>query len=89
MAKQSRAPFQKRAKERAHQQKQHDKAQRRLAAKAQRADSALHSEGDYPARAGLCLGPHPLPQPPGRPRVIAWSRGGVVCQSWIRWCVCR
>ena len=61
MAKQSRGTFQKREKERARQQKQHDKAQRRLAAKARRADSALHSEGDDPARAGLCLGPHALP----------------------------
>ena len=60
MAKQSRETFQKRAKERARQQKQHDKAQRRLAAKARRADSAPHSEGDEPG-AGLCLGPHALP----------------------------
>jgi hypothetical protein len=62
MAKQSRETFQKRAKERARQQKQHDKAQRRLAAKERRAaDSAPHSEGDDPARAGLCLGPHAVP----------------------------
>jgi len=40
MAKKSRATFQKREKERARQQKQHDKAQRRVAAKAQRGPSA-------------------------------------------------
>jgi len=40
MAKKSRATFQKREKERARQQKQHDKAQRRVAAKAQRGSSA-------------------------------------------------
>ncbi len=40
MAKKSRATFQKREKERARQQKQHDKAQRRVAAKEQRASSA-------------------------------------------------
>jgi hypothetical protein len=61
MAKQSRGTFQKRAKERARQQKQHDKAQRRLAARTRRADSAPHSEGDDPARTGLCLEPHALP----------------------------
>jgi hypothetical protein len=61
MAKQARETFQKREKERARQQKQHDKAQRRLAAKAQRADSAPHSASDDPARAGLSLGLHALP----------------------------
>ena len=61
MAKQGRGTFQKRAKERAREQKQHDKAQRRLAAKARRVDSAPHSEGDDPARARPGLGPHALP----------------------------
>ena len=46
MAKKSRATFQKREKERARQQKQHDKAQRRVAAKEQRASSAPRLE-DY------------------------------------------
>jgi len=52
MAKKSRATLHKREKERARQQKQHDKAQRRVAAKAQRAaspprldDNALESPG--------------------------------------------
>ena len=46
MAKKSRATFQKREKERARQQKQHDKAQRRVAAKAQRASSAPRLEDE-------------------------------------------
>jgi len=41
MAKKSRATFQKREKERARQQKQHDKAQRRVAAKAQESREML------------------------------------------------
>ena len=61
MAKQSRGTFQKREKERARQQKQQDKAQRRLAAKERRAGSAPDSEGDDPASAGLLLEPHALP----------------------------
>jgi hypothetical protein len=46
MAKKSRATFQKRAKERARQQKQQDKAQRRLEAKERRASSATQIEGE-------------------------------------------
>ena len=46
MAKKSRATLHKRDKERARQQKQHDKAQRRLAAKAQRASSPPRMEDD-------------------------------------------
>jgi hypothetical protein len=46
MAKKSRATFQKREKERARQQKQQDKAQRRLAAKEQRVPTTLHMEDD-------------------------------------------
>ncbi len=61
MAKQSRATFQKREKERARQQKQQDKAQRRLAAKARRAGSAPHIEGDDLASAGMRPEPHALP----------------------------
>jgi hypothetical protein len=60
MAKQSRETFQKRAKERARQQKQHDKAQRRLAAKERRGtgappvDDALEGVGMHPE-------PHTVP----------------------------
>jgi hypothetical protein len=56
MAKKARATFQKQERERARQQKQHDKAQRRLAAKAQGASSTppledheLESDGKRPA----------------------------------------
>jgi hypothetical protein len=56
MAKQSRGTFQKREKERARQQKQHDKAQRRLVAKAQSTsgrprleDDERQSDGKRPA----------------------------------------
>ena len=48
MAKQSRGTFQKREKERARQQKQHDKAQRRLAAKSCCAVGATRMEDDEP-----------------------------------------
>ena len=48
MAKQSRGTFQKREKERARQQKQHDKAQRRLAAKERRTAGATRMEDDEP-----------------------------------------
>ena len=63
MAKKSRATFQKREKERARQQKQHDKVQRRLAAKEQRTSSAPRMEDDELALAGTRLGPHALPTP--------------------------
>ena len=46
MAKKARATFQKQEKERARQQKKHDKAQRRLVAKAQRTSSTPHLEDD-------------------------------------------
>jgi hypothetical protein len=46
MAKKARATFQKQEKERARQQKQHDKAQRRLVAKEQRASSTSRLEDD-------------------------------------------
>jgi len=54
MAKQARETFQKRAKERARQQKQHDKAQRRLAAKERRS-------ADAPEVVGLHPEPHAVP----------------------------
>jgi len=63
MAKPSRATFHKRAKERARQQKQRDKAQRRLAAKERRAGGVSTMEGDDPASAGMGPGPHAVPIP--------------------------
>jgi hypothetical protein len=63
MAKQSQATFHKRAKERARQQKQRDKAQRRLAAKERRAGGVPPMEGDDPASAGTRPGPHAVPIP--------------------------
>ena len=58
MAKKARATFQKREKERARQQKQHDKAQRRVAAKEQRASSAPRLEDHELALASIGLEPH-------------------------------
>jgi hypothetical protein len=57
MAKQSREPFQKRAKERARQQKQHDKAQRRLAAKERRSTGAPREDDELEV-----VGIHPEPR---------------------------
>jgi len=61
MAKKSRATFQKREKERARQQKQHDKAQRRVAAKEQRASSAPRLEDHALELASMGLEPHGAP----------------------------
>ena len=61
MAQKARATFQKREKERARQQKQHDKAQRRLAAKAQRTSSAPPMEDEVLASAGMPPGPQAVP----------------------------
>jgi hypothetical protein len=61
MAKKSRATFQKREKERARQQKQQDKAQRRLAAKAPRDTAALRMADDALALAGMGREPHAVP----------------------------
>jgi hypothetical protein len=61
MAKKARATFQKREKERARQQKQHDKAQRRMAAKEQRASSAPRLEDDELELASMRLEPHGAP----------------------------
>ena len=58
MAKKSRATFQKREKERARQQKQHDKAQRRGAAKEQRASSAPRLEDHELELASMGREPH-------------------------------
>ena len=61
MAKKSRATLQKREKERARQQKQHDKVQRRVAAKAQRTSSAPPMADEALASAGMPLGPQAVP----------------------------
>jgi hypothetical protein len=63
MAQKARATFQKREKEKARQQKQHDKAQRRLAAKEQRTSGAPRMENDELELAGMRLGPQALPTP--------------------------
>ena len=63
MAQKARATFQKREKERARQQKQHDKVQRRVAAKAQRTSSAPPMEDEVLAIAGMHPGPQALPAP--------------------------
>jgi hypothetical protein len=62
MAKKSRATFQKREKERARQHKQHAKAQRRLAAKAQRASSAPPMVDDVLASADMSPEPQAVPE---------------------------
>jgi hypothetical protein len=61
MAKKSRATFQKREKERARQQKQHDKAQRRLEAKARRDAGEPSMEDDELETVGVHPGPHAVP----------------------------
>jgi hypothetical protein len=63
MAKKSRATFHKRDKERARQHKQHDKAQRRVAAKVQRASGPPRMEDDELGIAGMGPGPHTMPVP--------------------------
>ena len=63
MAKKARATFQKREKERARQQKQHDKEQRRLAAKEQRASSTPRMADDALETTGMRPGPHAVPAP--------------------------
>ena len=62
MAKKSRASFQKRDKERARQQKQHAKAQRRVAAKAQRTSSAPPMADDALASASMHREPQAVPE---------------------------
>jgi len=61
MAKQSRATFQKREKEKARQHKQHDKAQRRLAAKEWRGAGAPRIEADEPEIVGIRSEPYAVP----------------------------
>jgi len=58
----ARPTFQKRAKERARQQKQRDKAVRRLEAKQQKAQAGPRGAGEEdPDIAGIRPGPQPLP----------------------------
>jgi hypothetical protein len=62
MPNKSRATFQKRQLERARQQKQQDKAVRRLEAKQHKAQTAPRSPGgEDPDIAGIRPGPQPLP----------------------------
>jgi len=62
MANKARPTFQKRQKERARQQKQRDKAVRRVEAKHQKAQAGPRSEnGEDPDIAGILPGPQPLP----------------------------
>jgi hypothetical protein len=62
MANKTRATFQKRQLERARQQKQRDKAVRRLEAKQLKAQAAPRSAGgEDPDIAGIRPGPQPLP----------------------------
>ena len=62
MANKSRPTFQKRAKERARQQKQRDKAMRRLEAKHEKAQTEPRRAGEEdPDIAGIRPGPQPLP----------------------------
>jgi hypothetical protein len=63
MAKKSRASFQKRHKEQARQQKQKDKAARRLEAKQRRATAASGMGDTTPDMADIQLDPQPLPAP--------------------------
>jgi len=62
MANKSRVSFQKRDKERARQQKQHDKVQRRLAAKVQRTSSAPPMADDALESAGMHREPQAVPE---------------------------
>jgi len=62
MANKARPTFQKRQKERARQQKQRDKAVRRLEAKHQKAQAGPRGVGEEdPDIAGIRPGPQPLP----------------------------
>ncbi len=63
MAKKARATFQKREKERARQQKQQDKAQRRLAAKEQRTSGAPRLDDDELLDPSMHPAPHVVLDP--------------------------
>jgi len=60
MAKNSRPSFQKRAKERARQERRKEKDARRLQSKERRANAAPGT-GEHPDIAGIIPGPQPLP----------------------------
>lgn len=62
MARQSKATFQKREKERARQQRQRDKEQQRLLAKQRRAEAEPRVGDEDPDLAGIKPGPQPLPE---------------------------
>jgi hypothetical protein len=63
MASNSHATFQKRQKERARQQKQQDKAARRLEIKQNKVQNGSRGHGaDDPDIAGIVPGPQPLPE---------------------------
>lgn len=62
MARPSRGPFAKRQKELARQERQKDKAARRLAAKDGKADALADTEGEDPDLAGIQVGPQPSPE---------------------------
>ncbi len=71
MAKNSRPSFQKRAKEKARQDRRKEKDARRLATKERRATAPART-GEDPDIAGIVPGPQPLPAqfdvPPARPK---------------------
>jgi hypothetical protein len=62
MARQSKATFQKREKEKARQQRARDKEQARQLAKQRRAEAGPRLEGEDPDLAGIRPGPQPLPE---------------------------
>jgi len=62
MARRSRPTSQKRNKEMARQQKQKDKAARRLEAKERKTDVGSHVDGNDVDIAGIKPGPQPLPE---------------------------
>jgi hypothetical protein len=79
MAKKARATFQKRAKEKARQQKQQDKAQRRVEAKARRAASGPRLDGDEAEVADMRPGPHVLPAQWEEAHPSSRGREGMLC----------
>jgi hypothetical protein len=62
MARQSKASFQKREKEKQRQQRARDKEQQRLASKQRRSEMGPRGEGEDPDLAGIVPGPQPLPE---------------------------
>ena len=62
MARQSKATFQKREKEKARQQRARDKEQQRLLSKQRKAEAGPRPDGEDPDLAGIVPGPQPLPE---------------------------